>query len=591
MNRTVRGDHAFRMTFACTALACCIALFAALLPIGHWQDEYAVFPHMREGGLDAVWSRVLHWSPRPFSEGLIYVYSLAVFAFGRPLIGAALALAWLLFAVLLLLPARWAPRGVARRALLLLALAIWCGCLLGHPVAEFFYWPMATLAYVPTVATLAFVCLTLIASGMTLRGSTRPILAASTERAPLLAQAAGTSGSAADSGAGDTFDGASDGGSARASVEAAAVGSVGSVASAVAPTPRAAVPPCLPLCVALAVAATSTEVGAMFVAAFGLLVVVASTLDRGALRALKWVGLPVVLAFGVIGLLYFGRVTQSIEVMGQATVAHHLAPALRASVHAVLVAMVSLDGTSSGVLNVVAGLAVKGLFTIGCRRLLAPFMTPPPASHAAPAMSLHRLPAVGMELALPNAGTHEAAGPGASPAGIPVLLAAFACACLGVVALSIGAAFYQFGLLCCERHDTFRQCLVYLGLASAAAAWAAGRRHRRCGVRPGAVSRVTAPRPVQGASLLLAGAAIAFLAALPALHADFRSYRRFAAVRAQNWQAGRAPGDTMSFAQHPPGRVVGGMVVEQGRYERGPNTPAWIDGVLMLFGKRSVTLK
>ena len=65
----------------------CIAVCLAQLRLGRWQsDEYTLLVNQRSWGWHILPVR-LAYSPRPFSEGLLYLYGMAVLAQGRPLIG------------------------------------------------------------------------------------------------------------------------------------------------------------------------------------------------------------------------------------------------------------------------------------------------------------------------------------------------------------------------------------------------------------------------------------------------------------------------------------------------------------------------
>jgi len=128
--------------------------FAGLIPLGRWHDEYFTLYHFHESGFPYLGERLLRWSPRPLSELLAYTYSLAVYRFDSPLITEFLAIFWLMFVAAALWPVLHNDRAFLCASVLVALL------LLGHPVAEVFYWPFATVAYLPTVAA-ALLLLTL----------------------------------------------------------------------------------------------------------------------------------------------------------------------------------------------------------------------------------------------------------------------------------------------------------------------------------------------------------------------------------------------------------------------------------------------
>ncbi len=148
---------------ALTGVILCLVIFVvylALVPAGHWQtDEYLTLKSIRDGDLDFLALRIKNWSPRPLSELMIYLYAQAVAAWSKPLIGEVLAPLWLALLACATAPAlaRRKRRGASLAATLLVPLSILCMFLLGHPVSEIFYWPMASMAYLPTLAAITVI--------------------------------------------------------------------------------------------------------------------------------------------------------------------------------------------------------------------------------------------------------------------------------------------------------------------------------------------------------------------------------------------------------------------------------------------------
>ena len=123
--------------------------FVGLIPLGRWHDEYLTLHDYHQGGIGFLWARLLHWSPRPLSELLIYFYGLTVYRVGLPLIGAFIAPFWILLIAAILWPVLRGRQGLLPACVLLAML------LLGHPVAEVFYWPFGVVAYLPTLTAAA----------------------------------------------------------------------------------------------------------------------------------------------------------------------------------------------------------------------------------------------------------------------------------------------------------------------------------------------------------------------------------------------------------------------------------------------------
>ncbi len=177
-------------------------------------------------------------------------------------------------------------------------------------------------------------------------------------------------------------------------------------------------------------------------------------------------------------------------------------------------------------------------------------------------------------------------------------------ALLGGAFLSVAAAFWQFGLACCQRHDATRQCLQVLALlALAALATAARPAVTRSAVarddgRGGAAWRLWDAAGGPACLLLAAGLAMAHRgpleARLPSLVHDWRQYGAFTRARAAEWRSGRSPGAAMRFPLPPQGLVVGETDWPAGTYAApaagGTGTPWYAIGILLFFGKGEITV-
>lgn len=129
----------------------CVAAYAGQLGMGRWQtDEYRLFTMQRAWGWEAF-VPFLAYLPRPFSNGLLFLYGEAVLRFGRPLITPFLALLWGGVLGAGTLAARGALSRSGERTLAAPALAatLFAFVLVTNPATEFFFWPMAAAAYLP----------------------------------------------------------------------------------------------------------------------------------------------------------------------------------------------------------------------------------------------------------------------------------------------------------------------------------------------------------------------------------------------------------------------------------------------------------
>ena len=142
------------------AAAAVIGAHALLLPLGSWRpDEYLLFALHDRHGWAEVASRILGWSPRPASELLLFGYARLVAWWDAPGILPALAAAWAGALAVLLLAAR-AARLRPAIPLALFALAL----LLAQP-GEMWFWPAASLAYLPALAGMGAAALLLLRPG------------------------------------------------------------------------------------------------------------------------------------------------------------------------------------------------------------------------------------------------------------------------------------------------------------------------------------------------------------------------------------------------------------------------------------------
>ncbi|WP_419729820.1 hypothetical protein [Lichenicola sp.] len=150
---------------AATWVICLLALAAYGLKIegGYWlSDEYYVGWVEHLSWFASLRGRMLHWSPRPVAELVTACYLWLAYAAGHALIVPLLAISW---AGTIGLVAGIGARAGEHRPWLLAVMLFVALLMIGQPV-EFFYWPMATIAYLTAWAGLA-------AATLLLRNDTR----------------------------------------------------------------------------------------------------------------------------------------------------------------------------------------------------------------------------------------------------------------------------------------------------------------------------------------------------------------------------------------------------------------------------------
>lgn len=129
----------------------CVAAYAGQLGLGRWQnDEFRLFIAERAWGWPVLLKR-LAYAPRPFSEGLMFLYGEAVLRAVRPLVAPFLAGLWVAVLGGAVLAARAALSQSPTRPMAAAGLvsALFAFVLATNDVTELFYWPMAAAAYLP----------------------------------------------------------------------------------------------------------------------------------------------------------------------------------------------------------------------------------------------------------------------------------------------------------------------------------------------------------------------------------------------------------------------------------------------------------
>lgn len=141
-------------------------LYFSLIPIGHWQDEYTTFTYISQNNSHFIY-RIFHWSPRPLSEIIIFLYAKISLFFNKQFI-----LPFLLFMWSLLFFSFFYPLFKRRRILsnnvinysIFYSLVMFSIYLSSSNVSELFYWPLASVAYLPVVAIASFILLSFVFS-------------------------------------------------------------------------------------------------------------------------------------------------------------------------------------------------------------------------------------------------------------------------------------------------------------------------------------------------------------------------------------------------------------------------------------------
>jgi hypothetical protein len=289
--------------------------------------------------------------------------------------------------------------------------------------------------------------------------------------------------------------------------------------------------------VALVVAATSAEIGALFVAGYCVLAFVVSTVTKD--RLATWWALPFTVSLGVLYLMLTGRAAQTGEVFGDRSIVHEPVSAVLAAARLFLREVVGTDTPSDSLTEMLSILLLKVTFFFGTYFLF----------------SLD----------------HEA-----SRSRRQLMRLVLAASLIGAAFLVLAAGFYQFGLSCCERHATMRQCYMLIAIGSLAL-FAAHWRPIRA--------------PSVGIVLLLIAILIPLKRATPDLVSDYRNYHVIVAARVDMWTSGLGPDNPMTVQQVQPARIAGGSLLAVNTYSAADKSvdalPSWI---MYFFRKASLTI-
>lgn len=281
------------------------------------------------------------------------------------------------------------------------------------------------------------------------------------------------------------------------------------------------------LMLALLAAAFSVEIGAITVLIYSALVLLASVRDRALLRHAVPLILPALGALLVCLIVLHHRM-QANEVFDAASgLAHNWPASLRAAVPTFIREAMGIAGTS---------------LLVGCViKVLLIFAIPPG-----------------------DAGTKRD-----DRLGI-----VWCCSLLTAAFASVVLAYHQFGMLCCERHSTFRQAMILLAIATFA------------GLRG-------APAPRYGLLAILLLTLFGMRAA--PLYADWSRLGTVVAARQRNWESAAKPSDSMTLLLAPDGHITNSDALTKGSFRMPSGTgmdniPLFAWGIMTRFGKHALTI-
>jgi hypothetical protein len=147
--------------------------------------------------------------------------------------------------------------------------------------------------------------------------------------------------------------------------------------------------------------------------------------------------------------------------------------------------------------------------------------------------------------------------------------------------LSITGAYYQFGVLCCERHEAARQILYLLMIVGASGLLPRGRSRWRW-----LDHGLAAPALLAGAVLVMAPHR------LLALDAEYRLAKIHASARQALFSSGAdRGGDTLEYELAPPGPLLGDSALAPGTYSIEQHPPWFVQAPMQYFGKTKMVAR
>lgn len=158
----------------------------------------------------------------------------------------------------------------------------------------------------------------------------------------------------------------------------------------------------------------------------------------------------------------------------------------------------------------------------------------------------------------------------------------FSAALMFAAFLTVLAAAWHFGIICCDRHELMRRCWILMSLAGfalAAASYIPPAVARRC-------RRLSAWAP-----LLLIFAVLSTWHIRPLLR-SYQLYGTLRRINQQNFDAGFRPGDgSMTYLLLPSGGLMYVPIFPPGTYMRGSREFAYPYPMLWFFGKSEMIVR
>lgn len=169
----------------------------------------------------------------------------------------------------------------------------------------------------------------------------------------------------------------------------------------------------------------------------------------------------------------------------------------------------------------------------------------------------------------------------AAPPELRLRVASVAVAALVAALFSLFAGFFQFGVHCCQRHQTFRSQLLVLAIV--ATGWLLARSRVSGWFRSGPQSLIAAASIV---AVVASGSQTAV-----AVARDLAHYPQILQARTENWREGVSADTEMTYRLAHGGEAIGHVFVPTGTFLDNDQTPREILAMMRYFRKTKAVIE
>jgi hypothetical protein len=290
----------------------------------------------------------------------------------------------------------------------------------------------------------------------------------------------------------------------------------------------------------LLVAGASSEIGSMVVLAFVSSMLATATLRRGEKMGVAWLIPPLLLSVGVLSMTILHRGAEPPTILSLTS--HNMINSIRSAFIQALRVILEVDPNDAD-----WGQENSGYLAYGVPIKLVVFV----------GFVLSARRCFGRAPLIPT---------------LALILSLF----IGITGSTL-SAYYQFGFLCCQRHETLRQCLIVLTILGVATML--GSRQRL--IRVGAVSEVASVTCLTVAIMVMA------VWRIPNLVYAYHHSAESDADLKRTWDSGFGSGSAIIMSE-PDGPLVHSWSFPTGEHKASPTNSFDVGSIMRFFRKRDL---